>query len=41
MITAPYGDDSMVVDDVQVTNLSPSTLTLSHYEFWDVNRYVS
>lgn len=37
LITAPFGDDSLVIDDVTLTNLSPNSITFSHYEYWDIN----
>ncbi|MBI5502875.1 MAG: Ig-like domain-containing protein [Deltaproteobacteria bacterium] len=34
-----FGDDPLVVDDVELRNESASTRRLAHYEYWDVNRH--
>ncbi len=36
-VYAPYGNDPLLLADVQIENLSDQPLTLRYYEYWDVN----
>ncbi len=34
---APFGDDPVLLDDVTLTNTTPTTQTADWFEYWDVN----
>lgn len=34
---APYGDDPLLLSDVEVTNTGAAPKEITHYEYWDVN----
>ena len=36
-VYAPFGDDSVLLDDVTITNTASSTQKGSYFEYWDVN----
>ena len=36
-VYAPYGDDSLLLHDVKITNTGSKQLTGSYFEYWDVN----
>lgn len=36
-VYAPFGDDPVLIADVQVENLGSTPVDLRHYEYWDVN----
>ncbi len=38
-VYAPYGDDPLLIADIYLRNTSGQTVSLKHYEFWDVNVY--
>lgn len=38
-IFAPFGDDALLLDDVEIENLEDRPRTLTHHEYWDVNRH--
>ena len=38
-IFAPFGDDPLLIDEVDLENIGPLPLPVSHYEYWDVNRH--
>ena len=38
-ITAPEGDDPLVIDDVEIENLGTDPRSIAHFEYWDVNRH--
>lgn len=38
-VYAPYGDDPILLADVQIENLRHAPADLRHYEYWDVNVY--
>ena len=37
-VYAPQGDDPVLIDDVKLTNLRSTPVTLRHFEYWDLNR---
>lgn len=36
-VYAPYGNDSVLIADIYLRNLSDQPIMLKHYEYWDVN----
>lgn len=36
-VVAPFGDDPLLVADVQLENLSAAPVALRYYEYWDIN----
>jgi len=38
-IFAPAGDDPILIDEVEIENLSDEEITPHHVEYWDVNRH--
>lgn len=38
-LSVPTGGDPLLIDEVTLENLRPAARRVSHYEYWDVNRY--